>query len=1488
MIIGPSDLNRSEVNIFKKYLLIDSSPYFGDNFFIGHAGTCIDGDESKVVSIDEKAQYIGGSLDGTGFDYISTAYGVSDSIATAFRYYGGRGYICTVSPSYEISMFRTDNAYLNTVDGPYRGAIDYGTKYVAWNFDGSKLYYVKEIYGPGSRPTKTYQINYWNYDTDAHGTLGIYIGHEITGFDCHGEDNKDILVFSGDIAPVYTYSTSIEYNPTISKIERQGIYTYIVDNNLNVSGPFYVDIIDNAGINHYRKEAKLNKIRFDFPYEEYRYCISCIASESETNSDGTNSTFSSAAYYLSADGQYWSQMKLIDKPVTDFPTGFRIFYQDGKLLLYGFSNACWSEQCFDFGRLSLVGAAYWDLSTYIESHESNHSESRQSHYAFKNPENILQSLGFMSTPLHLYMIVQLSLDEIDWTTYSIEEIENISSDYSQDMPVIMMEGRDKVGNLKDKNTAINSIQFDNTLTSRDNFIPLTNVNTNSGLAHSVVVLGSAKTENYTLVPIPTDTEYETIVFSSFKSNIDDGEVAAIFQPPPGDMIWPAYAGVNTGVIFRAQDKKNFYRFRFAHLPVPGYPAVSMHLEYNNNGNYGIIYSNVDLPSEIQTKFENKIPMGLKVEFKGRSVKCYYCFVSGTLPTNGSRYNTAWKFLFEIILDGDGATPTSPFTDPVFHSGYVGIYMRSYTTTNGSTDTVETPYSRVYDFNESSGGWQSNGTGPNHGYLLEDGVFKPGKSGTRGGIYYSVRPSGYFNWVMLQVQTENPNTLYRFGYGSYASNWMLTDLFGKGILYNPAPHTANPFPNYVLVDLFPNTQDTFWIEFDTSSDIIINGVIITTLGLTPFDKAWRHTIDLTLSDGGFSALDDSEWVEGVGWQSTNPSNPQTINIRLTMPHVGYVSHVFSELNNAPYEHYIKNRTDRTNISGNLIHYNADTTKYRATYFDSNVAPYLDYHVTGYFGQLTLSKVIIDGFGANPFIGGEWIGRQLVQVPLNNTETHFDNISIDSNKPFIKHYTDRFNSNYSSLYGHWIDALYDGTTYLNYNQMDYGVVPYTFKQNQYGYYGTTTAANIPPSKMNYPLYASQSLWVEGCTVEAWQPVPTNKKFGCVQFETSDLKPPLTIENLYRFYAAFGGIYKCEFKSSASNFSDFILEDTPVYVNNVNSLDLSAPNTGYDSLYATYNQAVPSNFWLEFYSHIDYPRIKFYANGINGDADEYFVVGIGNGYVYLDNYIDSDDSVQMVYAAPMPIPNQHGKIQLFVRNVLTDSVLNSRAVVITLYLNGVRLFSVNVDSLDLIGRRIILEGYTETIGPVYSDFRIPNMTDILEWSSLDPGETPMTSIARAIEDRYIKQYLDNTDTLKVFKPYPETPVAQIKDYIERIEYNIDTRQLITDLRLRGPFHWVRVVDEELLKRFNDRFYQLDNTSQFSAEDCRREAELFLRRQRENLNQYHYELNGYVLLQPEDTIQAIDPYYHTFFDLIINDISIQSTPNNFLANINMRKKVS
>jgi len=156
-------------------------------------------------------------------------------------------------------------------------------------------------------------------------------------------------------------------------------------------------------------------------------------------------------------------------------------------------------------------------------------------------------------------------------------------------------------------------------------------------------------------------------------------------------------------------------------------------------------------------------------------------------------------------------------------------------------------------------------------------------------------------------------------------------------------------------------------------------------------------------------------------------------------------------------------------------------------------------------------------------------------------------------------------------------------------------------------------------------------------------------------------------------------------------------------------------------------------------------------------------------------------------------------------------------------------------------------------FDDLRIPELTEVIDWASLDIGEAPGGALSRLIGGRHINYFLRYDGTLRMWRPKSASSSWTYQRHITGFNWQIDNRELASHYRQVGAWEQADVFSTTLLQQGIGRFHKSDNPDLMTKEACYDEANYAIQELRENADRIDMSVPAQVLQEPEDVVTVL-----------------------------------
>jgi hypothetical protein len=229
---------------------------------------------------------------------------------------------------------------------------------------------------------------------------------------------------------------------------------------------------------------------------------------------------------------------------------------------------------------------------------------------------------------------------------------------------------------------------------------------------------------------------------------------------------------------------------------------------------------------------------------------------------------------------------------------------------------------------------------------------------------------------------------------------------------------------------------------------------------------------------------------------------------------------------------------------------------------------------------------------------------------------------------------------------------------------------------------------------------------------------------------------------------------------------------------------------------------------------------------------------------------------YTTLLDIPKVYtgeGDITLCWREMKFRAMADEKWLFMSAWMDG-ELMATAVDDISSTtpGKKAGLAVYdTDTVN--FGEFRIPELTEIIEWCSVDVGESPGSALSRMLGRRHIKYFLRYDGTLRMWRPKAATSTWTYQRQISGFNWNVDYRNLVSHWRQVGAWEEADYLDTALLEKGITRFHKDDNPDLMTKESCYTEAGYAIQRLKEIANRVDMRVPAQVLQEPEDVVTVL-----------------------------------
>lgn len=168
-------------------------------------------------------------------------------------------------------------------------------------------------------------------------------------------------------------------------------------------------------------------------------------------------------------------------------------------------------------------------------------------------------------------------------------------------------------------------------------------------------------------------------------------------------------------------------------------------------------------------------------------------------------------------------------------------------------------------------------------------------------------------------------------------------------------------------------------------------------------------------------------------------------------------------------------------------------------------------------------------------------------------------------------------------------------------------------------------------------------------------------------------------------------------------------------------------------------------------------------------------------------------------------------------------------------------------------------------FGSVRIPELTEIIEWCSVDVGEGPGSALSRMLGRRHVKYFLRYDGKLRMWRPKAATSSYTYQRHITGFNWVVDRRNLVGHWRQVGAWEESDRFDTALLQRGITRFHKDNNPDLMTREACYDEAGYSIQELKENSDRIDMNVPAQVLQEPEDVVTV---YFERDDNVVINSL--------------------
>jgi hypothetical protein len=368
--------------------------------------------------------------------------------------------------------------------------------------------------------------------------------------------------------------------------------------------------------------------------------------------------------------------------------------------------------------------------------------------------------------------------------------------------------------------------------------------------------------------------------------------------------------------------------------------------------------------------------------------------------------------------------------------------------------------------------------------------------------------------------------------------------------------------------------------------------------------------------------------------------------------------------------------------------------------------------------------------------------------------------------------------------------------------------------------------------------------------WLPGPEHALSFC-RARVYDRSPVTTVEEAIRHAASYAGVHRFKF---------------------FNAQDSSTASSVHSGV-SIFSEPLDHNYKVSFRTNA-LQNVRLYLNlrapGAAALTSVHYRVRLNAPQLEIEKYVPGSGYATVLYS-PLSLSGP-GSITVGVRETIMRSIQGNVWLLITIYRDGELLETY----AEWIKRSPDTDYYVGIVG-AHSDWRIAQLTEIVEWVTQDPGTPVMSGLQRTLDGRNIRMAMRFDGSLVAWRQRPRTPslTLQASD-IEALQRTVDHRARFTHVRMVGAY-----LEAEALRsnRGRHRFVEVKNPYLMTTPECYREAVRQLNRFDQNMDTLAAVTSLRPLLEVGDRIEVIDQSY------FVEGYSVQVTPAQVEATYNLKR---
>lgn len=358
----------------------------------------------------------------------------------------------------------------------------------------------------------------------------------------------------------------------------------------------------------------------------------------------------------------------------------------------------------------------------------------------------------------------------------------------------------------------------------------------------------------------------------------------------------------------------------------------------------------------------------------------------------------------------------------------------------------------------------------------------------------------------------------------------------------------------------------------------------------------------------------------------------------------------------------------------------------------------------------------------------------------------------------------------------------------------------------------------------------------------------------YRANNYNPSLTLEEIFKLYGSWSGLHDFSF--------DPVVSDATTTVTGTVS--------GGFTVGTLYPALLPPSFEIRYHKTTN--RQAVFIQG--GSGAIYFIAGTDDsGYPFISRFGATVQSI------PKATPEEADVRVVFRQQQNSDDETQIWRSV-SIYMNDALITTFQEPwNLAYSNIQIGFAAY-DTDVVTYTNIIVPELCDIAEFGTLDPGATPTNGLQQTIEGRYLKYFVRFDGTFRAWKvksidsQHTFTNDEFISDTIPN-----DFMDLATHVRMMGAYIWAEAIDYDLANLYGHRFQEVNNSMLMTKQECFIEATNTLKRMQENTFTQSADVPYVPMIEVEDRVTTADG------DWIVTGYQLDLDVAEVVAGMNVRK---